>query len=68
MYNVLTYTKFGLDRVPRTDHRRKSRTPCICLVSQKEDISAEPCREMLSAFKQTKIYAKYARLQEKFCS
>ena len=29
MYNVPTYTKFGLHRVPRTDHRRKSRTPCI---------------------------------------
>ena len=28
MYNVPTYTKFGLHRVPRTDHRRKSRTPC----------------------------------------
>ena len=28
MYNVPTYTKFRLHRVPRTDHRRKSRTPC----------------------------------------
>ena len=31
MYNVPTYTKFGLHRVPRTDHRRKSRTPCISI-------------------------------------
>ena len=29
MYNVPTYTKFGLHCIPRTDHRRKSRTPCI---------------------------------------
>ena len=28
LYNVPTYTKFGLHRVPRTDHRRNSRTPC----------------------------------------
>ena len=31
MYNVPTYTKFGLHRVPRMDHRRKSRTPCIVI-------------------------------------
>ena len=31
MYNVPTYTKFGLHRIPRTDHHRKSRTPGITI-------------------------------------
>ena len=29
MHNVPTYTEFGLHRVPRTDHCRKWRTPCM---------------------------------------
>ena len=52
MYNVPTYTKFGLHRVPRTDHRRKSRTPCtvkcISIPTRGTDLSRK--RECVRVF------------------
>ena len=64
MYNVPTYAKFRLHRVPRTDHRRKSRTPCIhkldnlkwsCHVSHTYNVASMCAFQVLHSFSSKNI-------------